>query len=106
MPWIYRGLGDFAHRHSQTCPQAVWISDLSQCGRAVSTAVQVSHEDGLANDACHLPAPARLVTMPTHAARLLQVALPLPLPRLFDYLPPPGHGISEADIGRRVRVPR
>jgi primosomal protein N' (replication factor Y) len=43
--------------------------------------------------------------MPTHAARLLQVALPLPLPRLFDYLPPPGHGISEADIGRRVRVP-
>jgi primosomal protein N' (replication factor Y) len=42
--------------------------------------------------------------MPTHAARLLQVALPLPLPRLFDYLPPPGHGISEADIGPRARA--
>lgn len=43
--------------------------------------------------------------MSAPATRLLQVALPLPLPRLFDYLPPPGHGISEADIGRRVRVP-
>ena len=43
--------------------------------------------------------------MSAPATRLLQVALPLPLPRLFDYLSPPGHGISEADIGRRVRVP-
>lgn len=43
--------------------------------------------------------------MSAPATRLLQVALPLPLPRLFDYLPPPGHGASEADIGRRVRVP-
>ena len=43
--------------------------------------------------------------MSAPATHLLQVALPLPLPRLFDYLPPPGHGVSEADIGRRVRVP-
>ena len=43
--------------------------------------------------------------MPEIARRLLQVALPLPLPRLFDYLPPPGHAATPADIGRRVRVP-
>ena len=43
--------------------------------------------------------------MSAPATHLLQVALPLPLPRLFDYLPPPSHGVSEADIGRRVRVP-
>jgi primosomal protein N' (replication factor Y) len=36
---------------------------------------------------------------------LLQVALPLPLPRLFDYLPPDGAAATPGDIGRRVRVP-
>ena len=36
---------------------------------------------------------------------LLRVALPLPLPRLFDYLPPDGHAPSATDIGRRVKVP-
>ncbi|WP_368563183.1 primosomal protein N' [Pseudoxanthomonas sp. UTMC 1351] len=36
---------------------------------------------------------------------LLRIALPLPLPRGFDYLPPPGHAVSPADVGRRVRVP-
>ena len=43
--------------------------------------------------------------MSAPATHLLQVALPLPLPRLFDYLSPPDHDVSEADIGRRVRVP-
>ena len=37
--------------------------------------------------------------------RTLQVALPVPLPQLFDYLPPGGSDIPEAVIGRRVAVP-
>ncbi|MEO8366123.1 MAG: primosomal protein N' [Pseudoxanthomonas sp.] len=36
---------------------------------------------------------------------LFRVALPLPLPREFDYLPPAGHSPSVADVGKRVRVP-
>ena len=36
---------------------------------------------------------------------VLKVALPLPLPRLFDYLPAAGAAADPADIGRRVRVP-
>ena len=36
---------------------------------------------------------------------VLQVVLPLPLPRWFDYLPPPGHSPSADDVGKRVRVP-
>lgn len=35
----------------------------------------------------------------------LQVALPVPLPQLFDYAPPEGHTPQPADIGRRLRVP-
>jgi len=35
---------------------------------------------------------------------VLQVALPVPLPRLFDYLPPAGHDVSSEDIGKRVSV--
>ena len=35
----------------------------------------------------------------------LRVALPLPLPRCFDYLPPSGGGANETWVGRRVRVP-
>jgi primosomal protein N' (replication factor Y) len=35
---------------------------------------------------------------------VLKVALPLPLPRLFDYLPADGAAADAADIGRRVRV--
>ncbi|HEY5971369.1 MAG TPA: hypothetical protein VIT22_05245, partial [Pseudoxanthomonas sp.] len=41
--------------------------------------------------------------MPTDA--VLRVALPLPLPRWFDYLPPSGHTPATTDVGRRVRVP-
>jgi primosomal protein N' (replication factor Y) len=41
--------------------------------------------------------------MPSTAC--LQVALPVPLPQLFDYLPPDNGPASAADIGRRVRVP-
>jgi primosomal protein N' (replication factor Y) (superfamily II helicase) len=41
--------------------------------------------------------------MPADA--LLRIALPVPLPRGFDYLPPPGHAVSAADVGCRVRVP-
>ena len=36
---------------------------------------------------------------------VLRVALPVPLPRLFDYLPPPGAKPDRDWIGRRVRVP-
>jgi primosomal protein N' (replication factor Y) len=36
---------------------------------------------------------------------LFRVALPLPLPRGFDYLPPADHSPSAADVGKRVRVP-
>ena len=35
---------------------------------------------------------------------VLQVALPVPLPRLFDYLPPAGHDPSPGDVGKRVGV--
>ncbi|PJK07035.1 primosomal protein N' [Lysobacteraceae bacterium NML71-0210] len=35
----------------------------------------------------------------------LQLALPVPLPQLFDYAPPEGHTPQPADIGRRLRVP-
>src|SRR5690554_3497240 len=38
-------------------------------------------------------------------ANVLRIALPLPLPRLFDYLAPGGGDVSAADVGRRVRVP-
>ena len=39
------------------------------------------------------------------APPILQVALPLPPPRLFDYAAPPGHQPGPGDIGCRVRVP-
>lgn len=35
----------------------------------------------------------------------LKIALPLPLPRLFDYWPPADALAGEDDVGRRVRVP-
>ena len=41
------------------------------------------------------------VALPT----VLRVALPVPLPRLFDYLPPSGPPPGADWIGRRVRVP-
>ena len=41
--------------------------------------------------------------MPTPS--VLHVALPVPLPRTFDYLPPDGHAVSGQDVGRRVQVP-
>src|SRR5690625_586668 len=43
--------------------------------------------------------------MPAAPDSVLHVALPVPLPRLFDYLPPAGHAASPADAGRRIRVP-
>ena len=36
---------------------------------------------------------------------LLRVALPAPLPQLFDYLPPPGVTAAACEPGSRVRVP-
>ncbi|MCA1714108.1 MAG: primosomal protein N', partial [Gammaproteobacteria bacterium] len=36
---------------------------------------------------------------------VLRVALPVPLPRMFDYRAPDGHALSPEDVGRRVRVP-
>jgi primosomal protein N' (replication factor Y) len=41
----------------------------------------------------------------TPADTILRVALPLPLPRLFDYLPVPGTRPGADDPGRRVQVP-
>jgi primosomal protein N' (replication factor Y) len=38
-------------------------------------------------------------------APVLRVALPVPLPRLFDYLPPPGEVADAGWAGCRVRVP-
>jgi len=38
-------------------------------------------------------------------APALQLALPVPLPTLFDYAPPPGHVAGPGDVGRRLRVP-
>src|SRR5690606_27349880 len=42
--------------------------------------------------------------MPTHAP-VLRVALPVPLPRLFDYRAPAGVAAAPALVGCRVRVP-
>jgi primosomal protein N' (replication factor Y) len=43
--------------------------------------------------------------MPENPRPVWSVALPLPLPRRFDYLPVDGHSATDADVGRRVRVP-
>ena len=39
------------------------------------------------------------------APAVLRVALPVPLPRLFDYLPPPGLAADAVQAGQRLRVP-
>ena len=36
---------------------------------------------------------------------VLRVALPVPLPRLFDYLPPPGLAADAVRVGQRLQVP-
>jgi len=43
--------------------------------------------------------------MPSPPDFVLRLALPVPLPRLFDYLPPAGEAIGEDWVGCRVRVP-
>ena len=43
--------------------------------------------------------------MPAAFPEVLRVALPVPLPTLFDYLPPPGAAPDPSWIGRRLRVP-
>src|SRR5688500_14212871 len=43
--------------------------------------------------------------MPVLPETALRIALPVPLPRLFDYLPPAGTSPGPDWIGRRVRVP-
>ncbi|HZH42480.1 MAG TPA: primosomal protein N' [Lysobacter sp.] len=42
---------------------------------------------------------------PASPPAVWRVALPVPLPQLFDYRPPPGLTAGQADIGCRVRVP-
>lgn len=42
---------------------------------------------------------------PNSAPPVLRVALPVPLPRLFDYAAPAGPAAGPGDVGRRVRVP-
>ena len=39
------------------------------------------------------------------SSSVLRIALPVPLPQAFDYLPPPSHAPVPADVGKRVRVP-
>ena len=36
---------------------------------------------------------------------VLRVALPVPLPRLFDYLPPAGVDPASVAVGQRLQVP-
>jgi len=48
---------------------------------------------------------ARLAAMPSAPETVLHVALPVPLPREFDYRPPPGQAADPGWIGCRVRVP-
>jgi len=36
---------------------------------------------------------------------VLQLALPVPLPQVFDYLPPAGWAAEQVQVGQRVRVP-
>jgi len=43
--------------------------------------------------------------MPATPETALRLALPVPLPRLFDYLPPAGHAADAGWVGCRVRVP-
>ena len=43
--------------------------------------------------------------MPAAPETALRLALPVPLPRLFDYLPPPGQAADAGWVGCRVRVP-
>ena len=44
--------------------------------------------------------------MPSRSSEaVLRVALPLPLPRRFDYLPPAGQAADASQVGCRVRVP-
>lgn len=43
--------------------------------------------------------------MQTHSTTLLRIALPVPLRRLFDYIPPLGCDISRLKPGSRIRVP-
>jgi len=40
-----------------------------------------------------------------HRAVALKVALPVPVPRLFDYRAPHGHALDQIQRGQRVRVP-
>ena len=41
----------------------------------------------------------------SHDPAVLRVALPVPLPRLFDYLPPAGATTTAVEEGQRLRVP-
>jgi primosomal protein N' (replication factor Y) len=51
-----------------------------------------------------MPAPDSTPS-PTAPVQVLRVALPVPLPRLFDYRPPADRGADPGTVGCRVRVP-
>ncbi len=52
-----------------------------------------------------LPRSASARPDPTPSFPTLRVALPVPLPQLFDYAPPPGTAAVPGQVGCRVRVP-
>ena len=52
-----------------------------------------------------MPGSAHHVAHDDARHEVYQVALPVPLPQLFDYLPPAGEAVDPAAIGGRVRVP-
>ncbi|MHB8913228.1 MAG: primosomal protein N' family DNA-binding protein, partial [Lysobacter sp.] len=54
-------------------------------------------------DLARIPDP--IPPAPAWPETIWRVALPLPLPRLFDYRPVDGQAASAVDIGLRVRVP-
>ena len=80
------------------CVTAVYL-DLVPVGAALA------RKSGSAAAAAAYTARPMTAADGTPDAPCLSVALPVPLPRLFDYLPPPGTALPAQPVGCRVRVP-
>src|SRR5690554_168264 len=96
--------------HAQTYPHPMWITGNLLChpwlagGTCRSAQLWPATAPSVPPSAGRARGP-RLAPMPPAPGSVLRVALPVPLPRLFDYLPPPGREALAGDVGRRVRVP-